>query len=189
MTAPKGVPADRSRVVELLGEPRFNSFFDPAWEGLESELGLALPDDYKWFVSAFGPCVLHGTFYVPHPQGVSLNLPDYIAYVSEEARDAREHLPEEFPNPVVPEAGGLVPVVETFQGDRVFLRPPADDDGWTVMVGWDTMRWDWHRMGFVAFLERVLGEPPEIPLISRDSFEWPEVPYRLSEYRNANSAS
>ncbi|MFK0252046.1 SMI1/KNR4 family protein [Streptomyces sp. NPDC090445] len=180
---------DPSRLVSLLGEPQFNSFSDPAWDRVEGEWGLALPDDYKWFVSAYGPCVLYGTFYVSHPRGAALNLPGYIAYVSQEARTSQDYCPEEFPHPVIPEAGGLVPVVETFEGDRVFLRPPDDGtDDWTVMVRWDTWEWDWHRMGFVDFLERVLSEPAEVPLISRDCFEWVDVPYRLAEHREADEA-
>ncbi|MEU8779154.1 SMI1/KNR4 family protein [Streptomyces sp. NPDC048606] len=185
---------DFSHVISLLGEPRFGGFSDapsdPAWDRLEGELGTVLPEEYKSFVSAYGPCVLHGTFYVSHPRGAALNLPGFISRVSREARDSQGYHPEEFPYAVAPEPGGLVPVIATFDSDLVFLRPPGDGaDEWTVMIRWDTFRWEWHRTGFVAFLERVLGEPEEIPLISRESFEWSEVPYEVSEYQEADTPS
>ncbi|CAL9453100.1 SMI1/KNR4 family protein [Streptomyces sp. Tu 3180] len=49
-----------AEIQALLGEPRFN-WSDPApWTGLEQELGIEFPADFREIVDAYGSVVING---------------------------------------------------------------------------------------------------------------------------------
>ncbi|MFJ3729760.1 hypothetical protein ACIPQC_04275 [[Kitasatospora] papulosa] len=58
-----------SEVRALLGEPRFN-WSDPApWIGLERELRIEFPSDFREIVDAYGPISVNGQLCLKHPAG------------------------------------------------------------------------------------------------------------------------
>ncbi|MFB7188843.1 hypothetical protein ACFCZT_26805 [Streptomyces sp. NPDC056230] len=58
-----------AEITALLGEPRFN-WSDPApWIGLEQELGIEFPADFREVVDAYGSIEINKLLYLKHPAG------------------------------------------------------------------------------------------------------------------------
>ena len=53
-----------------MGEPEVNGDIRRDWGSLEASYGKALPDDYKWFVSAYGSGCVNDQLYFFHPRAV-----------------------------------------------------------------------------------------------------------------------
>ncbi|MFF0451712.1 SMI1/KNR4 family protein [Streptomyces sp. NPDC004609] len=159
---------------DFLGVPQVNSDVSSDWDALESIYGDHLPDDYKKFVSAYGPGCVNDQLYIFHPrasgsEGLRLGL------LWEQASQTYEQLsrddPEAYPYPIHPARGGFVPIGRSTSGNHVFLVPPGSGGReWQVAVemgGWALL-----EMGFTDFLWHALREDLEVPVIEGEpSFE------------------
>ncbi|MEW9512518.1 SMI1/KNR4 family protein [Streptomyces bacillaris] len=66
-------------VLDMLGEPAIRrGRTNGAWRDLESDLGFALPDDYKTIIDAYAPVHLYGHLYLHHPATERWNLRRWI---------------------------------------------------------------------------------------------------------------
>ncbi|TLQ45180.1 SMI1/KNR4 family protein [Streptomyces marianii] len=138
------------------------------WSEFEAGKGLALPRDYKEFVSSYGPCEIYSDLCVSHPRGAVLNLGGLIDRVIFECDSLRRGFPEDYPYPIFPEGGGIVPVAETSTGTQVNLLPPHGAwSDWTVVVNWQGW-WSHHPFGFTEFLFRALSGDSSISLFEED---------------------
>jgi hypothetical protein len=136
-----------------------NHDVDFDWRDFESEFGIALPQDYKSFISSYGPCVISDTLTLFHPRAPeaddSLSLRWEIRSVAF-AYELTE--PSLVPYRIFPAPGGVFPVGHTTFGHRVFLRPRAYRvvDDWAVLVDWGG-EWLDYQMGFEEFLLKALS--------------------------------
>ncbi|MFF3848266.1 SMI1/KNR4 family protein [Streptomyces sp. NPDC002328] len=160
-----------SRFRELLGQSKVNGDVIRDWRTLEMRSGVGLPDDYKEFVTAYGPGCVNDQLYLFHPraeggdEGLRLeSLWEQAAYgYSELSLSA----PEMYPHPVYPAPGGCIPVARSISGNYVFLAPPGNGTScWSVML--DVGQWVELQMSFTDFLWAALLGELEIPVIEGD---------------------
>ncbi|MFF9778898.1 SMI1/KNR4 family protein [Streptomyces sp. NPDC013978] len=142
---------------------------------MEADLTERLPEDYKEFVTAYGPGCISDQLYLFHPRAAGgdqgLNL--YLLW--EQASSAfaelsRSH-PELYPFAVHPAPGGCLPVCRSISGNHVFIQPPVNPgEGWSVIV--EMGEWARLDMSFTDFLWSALRGELDVPIIEGDaSFE------------------
>jgi len=162
------VVAVLSEVRALLGEPRFN-WSDPApWIGLERELGIEFPSDFREIVDAYGSISVNGQLYLKHPAGHLLHsLGVMVRRDLELWRE--EDMAEFLPAPVGSGPGELMPVATATTGEAVFLRVPDDASSpWRVVVQeFDSPAWTLYEMTFGEWLLDYL-RGRDVTLCSRD---------------------
>ncbi len=114
------------------------------WEHVEESLGLALPEDYKRFINAYG----NGGFYKslsiisPFGRDNSLdshgNLLRWIKSGSEEYSSMKasfgRHNPEKFPFAAYPELGGLLAIGGIETGGIIYYRTQGQPSQWTIVI-------------------------------------------------------
>ncbi|MFF2012934.1 SMI1/KNR4 family protein [Streptomyces sp. NPDC058195] len=157
-----------SEITALLGEPRFN-WSDPApWDGLERELGVELPADFREITDAYGSIEINKQLYLEHPAGHLLHslgrsVRDDLAFWREE--DMAEFLP----SPVGADQGELIPVASATTGEAVFLRVPDSPSAlWRVVVQeFDSPAWTLYEMTFGEWLLAYL-KGRDVTLCSRN---------------------
>jgi hypothetical protein len=117
------------------------------WSGLESELGLTLPDDFKQLVQAYGEGVFCDFLYTfPRTEpfgGMSLLLNQGVVAGHAEAR---QEAPEDYPYPLYPEPGGLFIWGGTINGDTLCWLTAGDPSTWPVVV-WVQRGAEWAQFG------------------------------------------
>jgi hypothetical protein len=101
------------------------------WADAERFLGIALPAEYKSFIDTYGEGKIDGFLTIYSPLGVDFG-PRLVSALGA-ASATRAGLPDDFPFPLFPEEGGLLPCGQTDNGDLVWLRP-AHAESWTVVV-------------------------------------------------------
>ncbi|MGW4750725.1 SMI1/KNR4 family protein, partial [Streptomyces sp. NPDC004290] len=171
----KGHPMDISRFCELLGQPSVNGDMGRDWQELEVRTGVSLPDEYKRFVSAYGPGCVNDQLYLFHPRAVEggegLRLESLWEQASFAYAELSRSVPEMYPHPVHPAVGGCVPVARSVSGNHVFLAPPQIvGGGWSVVL--EMGDWLSLPMSFTEFLWAALRGELGIPVIEGEaSFE------------------
>ncbi|MFH8842386.1 SMI1/KNR4 family protein [Streptomyces sp. NPDC017868] len=160
--------ATLSEIRALLGEPRFN-WSDPApWTGLERELGVEFPADFREIVDAYGSVSINGQLYLKHPAGHLLHeLGKDIRLDLEFWRE--EDMAGFLPSRAGAGPGELLPVATATTGEMVFLRvPDAPSSPWRVLVQeMDSPSWTLYEMTFGAWLLAYL-KGRDVTLCSRD---------------------
>ncbi|MGW1106448.1 SMI1/KNR4 family protein [Streptomyces sp. NPDC002540] len=140
-------------ITALLGEPRFN-WSDPApWIGLEQELGIEFPADFREVVDAYGSIEINKQLYLKHPADHLLHsLGEKIRGDLELWRD--EDMVEFLPSPVGAAPGELMPVASATTGEAVFLRIPDNPSSrWRIVVQeFDSPAWTLYEMTFGEWL-------------------------------------
>ena len=146
--------ADRiRRLAELVGvtAPERRSF---DWAAVEAVLGVQLPSDYKllaeWFPEGFVREFVRILLPEVWPDGRA-RFPDEFALGVVESmrrcRDGGEEYGGEYPYPLFPEPGGLLPWgwIGT-PGVAFWLTGPGDPDTWPVVVATEEADY-WERVG------------------------------------------
>jgi len=113
------------------------------WAPIETELGLALPSEYKDYVSYFPPGVFGGVITPEHPglRGGPARFVERIRLLADLFRGwPNEQRP---PMPGYPEQGGLIPWAD-FEGDSAlcWLSEGDDPDLWPVFAANDENRYE-----------------------------------------------
>lgn len=157
-----------SRFRELLGRPFVNGDVEQDWAVVEARSGVAFPDDYKCFVTAYGPGCLNDQLYLFHPRAVGgdegLRLESLWEQASYAYSELSRNAPELYAYSVHPEPGGFIPVARSVSGNHVFLAPPdAGYTDWFVVV--EMGQWVLLRMSFTDFLWKALRGELEVPLL------------------------
>ncbi|MDX2811894.1 SMI1/KNR4 family protein [Streptomyces sp. PA03-5A] len=154
-------------VIDMLGPPE-DRFADPsAWLRLETELGLALPSDYKKIIDSYAPVIVNAHLYLNHPATEWWNLSQWmretITAFTDVDWDGLDLDPDEDPRELfgLPELtfgtmAGLWPIASTDRGEYVFLvRGPGEEDERLIVVDGD-LWWAEHRVSFAEWLHRYL---------------------------------
>ncbi|WP_405764661.1 SMI1/KNR4 family protein [Streptomyces sp. NBC_00080] len=141
------------------------------WQLVEQRSGLALPDDYKQFVTAYGPGCINDQLYVFHPRaagdGRGLRLEVLWGQAEAAYSELRDSAPDKYPYSVYPAPGGLVPVARSISGNYVFLRPPRGGVMyWSVVI--DMGQWIQFDMSFTEFLWAAIRGELEAPIVEGD---------------------
>ncbi|MEU8848148.1 SMI1/KNR4 family protein [Streptomyces sp. NPDC048564] len=157
-----------SRFREILGQPLVNGESERDWGALEARSGVTLPDDYKAFVTAYGPGCLNDQLYLFHPRAMGgddgLRLESLWEQSSYAYSELSQNAPEMYPYAVHPAPGGCIPVARSTSGNCVFVAPPRGDGGsWSVVL--DMGQWMHLPMSFTDFLWAALRGELEVPLI------------------------
>ncbi|MFF0473168.1 SMI1/KNR4 family protein [Streptomyces sp. NPDC004284] len=151
-----------------MGEPRFN-WSDPApWTGLERELGVEFPADFRAIVDAYGSISINGQLFLKHPAGHLLHeLGKDIGLDLEFWRE--EDMAGFLPGRAGAGPGELLPVATATTGETVFLRvPDGPSSPWRVLVQeMDSPSWTLYEMTFGAWLLAYL-KGRDVTLCSRD---------------------
>lgn len=107
------------------------------WETLYEALGTKLPDDFVALISDYGA----GRFFIfLHPFSPFSEERPMHKMVKEALwaeREIKTSFPEDFPFPLHPEPGGLLPWAVTDNGDRVFWKTEGAPNAWTIVV-WES---------------------------------------------------
>ncbi|MFF3329347.1 SMI1/KNR4 family protein [Streptomyces sp. NPDC002888] len=138
------------------------------WQALEAQSGLILPDDYKEFVSAYGPGCVNDQLYVFHPRAAGGSEGLRLEILWEQASSAYSELSREaeemYPYPIHPEPNGCVPIARSTSGNHVFLSPGRTGGAdWFVVL--DMGQWIPLQMSFTEFLWAALHEELDVPVI------------------------
>ncbi len=138
------------------------------WEAVESALGTALPEDFKSLVESYGSgdfcsfVFLHTPFGDGELVSIALGLRDGH-------HDYRSGQPENYPYPLHPEPGGLLPWGGTTSGDLLCWLTHGPPHTWPVVV-WDANRtYEVHDMPASEFLDRWSSGRIDSALLPTDS--------------------
>ncbi|WP_433728566.1 hypothetical protein ACQP0C_39310 [Nocardia sp. CA-129566] len=153
------------------------------WEQSQSVFGVALPEDYRAFVDAFGAGTVGDrlTLLTPWPE-LGTGKPvlggwrDVAAEIGSILRGHRSEYPEYFPYAFYPESGGLLNWAQGVGGEQCFwLTEDPDPSAWPIVI-WDKAEWYRYGPGTVALLIRALsGDDPFLTELIRsdpDSAAW-----------------
>lgn len=125
--------------------------YDGPWEAIETELGTALPQDYKDFVRLYGG----GQFMEFLGVHVPMSWSPYVRLVPEAHAAARvfASFEGELPHPLWPSPGGLLAFGKTDFGDYLFWLTRGAPDDWPVVVwGRGLQRFETFDCGLTDFL-------------------------------------
>jgi hypothetical protein len=106
------------------------------WPEIEYKIGTPLPWDYKEYIYKYGNGRLLGSFWVlnPYSKNKHLNLFPKMDFHHSRLRKERGMPELHQPNPVFPEAEGLLLFCTTDNGDSLFWKTKGTPDEWTIVV-------------------------------------------------------
>ncbi len=143
------------------------------WPAVEAALGTALPDDYKRFTEQYGSGKFDDFLYLFNPfapAGQDGNLLYEKDAVLAAYTETRAKFPDRLPWPPFPEAGGVLPLGRSDNGDELYwVTDPVPAD-WTVaLVEARAASHELHRTPVTGFLADLVGGalqtqilPPEV---------------------------
>ncbi|MFE5486637.1 SMI1/KNR4 family protein [Streptomyces sp. NPDC056527] len=143
-------------VLAMLGEPRrAHEDSAAAWERLEADCDVELPDDFKRIVEAYAPVEVNRHLVLLHP---SEDLGMWIGKTNEAFQGTAWD--EDVACPGFEETGpqfggrmGLVPLATTDRGDYVFAARNEKACGWRMLTcDGDEQDFYEYRMGFAEWL-------------------------------------
>ncbi|MER5350107.1 SMI1/KNR4 family protein [Kitasatospora sp. NPDC002551] len=170
LTDPAEAVGELERAVPGLAALRLPERRAVDWQVIETELGVALPGDYKLLRDRYPPFVL-GDFLgfggpdPGHERRWALGRIEGLEDVAELCEEADLAVPlHPYPHP-----GGLLPWAGSNQGDLfLWTTSPAGPDEWTVTVASRSSAW-WHYTGgavqFLADLVSGAVHPWALPRI------------------------
>ncbi|MFF4041142.1 SMI1/KNR4 family protein [Streptomyces sp. NPDC001816] len=146
------------RLIEVL-EADTTAAQQQDWSGIESELQVPLPDDYKEFIEHVGGGKVDGYLYILAPS--SPNQHYDLAKSAAERQEAYEDIFdfEDKPAQLEPEGSRIIPWATTDNGEWLFWRilPGQEPTDFAVLVNEARgERWEFHEMGFAEYLTAVL---------------------------------
>lgn len=128
-----------------------------AWPSTEAELGIVLPPDYKEYINTFGTGEI-GRFltpFNPFSANTFVNLGDQIQRQLEVYREIREM--EDFPYPLHPEPGGLLPWATTRNGDVLSWLTDGEPDRWSIVISQARSdEYEHHDEDMTGFLAKLI---------------------------------
>ncbi len=129
------------------------------WLAVEQRLGIALPADYKDYITSFGTGYLGKFLWIfsPFARKTTLNLECQIRVRLDALREIKRQFPNDVPFKAFPESGGLLPCGATGNGDCLYWLTEGAPEKWPILVN-ESRGPDWVRfaMPLTAFLVGVL---------------------------------
>jgi hypothetical protein len=136
----------------------FESGRDEDWSKIELELGTALPDDFKKFITLFGTGQLGSFIYVLNPFAANefVNLFKQIQESLDANKEIRKDFPEAVPFSLYPEQNGILPWAFTDNGDVLCWLTKGQPDEWIVVVQESRLaEWEQFSESMSGFLTKL----------------------------------
>ncbi|GIF67475.1 hypothetical protein Ais01nite_55100 [Asanoa ishikariensis] len=152
-------------LVRLVPPPSRPVHADGDWAEVERLLGVAVPADYRALVAAYGAGQFAdiGLLTPFTDAGTHANLVWQAGDFLGRFADARDEFPEDFPYPLHPEPGGLLPWAGTGNGVQLCWLTEGDPDAWPVVVFDFALRCDRYDLGAVDLLHGHLSGRAPVP--------------------------
>lgn len=126
-----------SRLIELVPPPAtpFEIGTLEEWRDRESDIGVALPTDYRDLVLTYGTGLFAGFYRIYNPFAASqyMSLMASITRVCGQNRVSQQSFPDRFPYPYFPEASGLIPWGNDENGNDYFWLAEGPVETWNVV--------------------------------------------------------
>jgi hypothetical protein len=129
------------------------------WSKVEKDLGVALPADYKEFVSRYGTGLLSGFIRVFNPFAKSeyTNLVASVRRIGATNQMLRASEGARFPYSVFPDPAGLLPWGTDDNGNYYYWLTRGEPDHWPVVVGAGRhAKWQQFDVSMTTFLGKGL---------------------------------
>lgn len=139
------------------------------WGQVEDDLGVALPDDYKWLAEQYGPGSFDEFLSILHPS--SPFYPTRLVEAAERAAEILDQLHASGREKIPYETNDLLAVGKTDNGDTIYwVTDPQDTpNAWKVVAnGARNTKWPRFDGGIVEFLVAVLSGAARIDVFPRD---------------------
>ena len=106
------------------------------WKEAEKEIGTALPEDYKEFISTYGTGSISHEFQIMNPfsKNKFFNLAIQHEAIRESWAELHEEFPRDHPYPPWPNLGGILRWGTTGNGDDIFWLTKEMPNEWSVVV-------------------------------------------------------
>jgi hypothetical protein len=130
------------------------------WPRVETELGTALPEDFKRFTELYGSGKFDDFLYLLNPFAADPagNLVAARDTMLEAYAESRAKFPDRLPLPPWPEPGGLLPLGRSDNGNELYWLTGGEPDGWGVVAfAGRSTRHEIHRHPVTEFLARLLS--------------------------------
>ncbi|MFF8955593.1 SMI1/KNR4 family protein [Streptomyces sp. NPDC014894] len=151
---------DLQALFAMMGEPDGRHADPAAWEALEDELEVVLPDDYKTFVDAYAPIQVNGMhFDHPAAPGTLLRFMKQTISTFQEVVFEEDVLCPgyESTGPLFGGAEGMTPLCQNDRGDYVFLAPAGKTEPCRILsCDADEQDFYGYRMSFSTWFRRYL---------------------------------
>jgi hypothetical protein len=125
------------------------------WVVVEATLGTGLPGDFKAFTELYGSGMVDDFLYLfnPFAAGEDGNLLAEKDRVLAGYRQTRARFPDRLPLPPFPDAGGVLPLGRTGNGDELYWVTEGGPDDWPVAL-WESRAalQEVHAMPVTGFL-------------------------------------
>jgi hypothetical protein len=144
------------------------------WQAVAAAVGTGLPSDYKAFIARYGTGRVSGFVWVYNPfeENAHLNLLSCYRTILDADREIRESFPDDVPEPLFPERGGLLPWAVTDNGDRLYWRTNGEPDSWPVVV-WESRgpRYESYALSMAGFLLAWLNGEITVPVFPPEDWQ------------------
>lgn len=157
------------KLKQLLPVPDMPRDNQGDWSKVESNFGIALPDDYKEFIENYGSFHISNFLWLLNPFAESENL--NLLQRQEPSRDAYNSLKnEKIPYDFFPKEGGLILVGLTDNGDMVFWK--THPGRWKIVVN-EARGQEWFSFdgGISEFIAGLLSGAVNCPIFPPGVFK------------------
>ena len=155
-------------LLKLLPAPLKPTHADGDWGGVESELGLQLPSDYKQVIQTYGYGEFCDDLSLINPF-VGKSYSSNANAIIQQWQQIAELCSVEYP--FFPEKGGLLPCAVNVNGHYISWRTDGDPNDWDIVI-WDSSEPSYvtsNDKPFVDLLYALLaGSSPQANLLLPD---------------------
>ena len=125
------------------------------WAEVEAAMGTGLPEDFKAFTELYGSGKVDDFLYLfnPFAEGQDGNLLFEKDRVLAAYAETRAKFPQRLPLPPFPEAGGVLPLGRTDNGDELYWATGGATGDWpVVLLEARAARQELHHLPVTGFL-------------------------------------
>ena len=141
------------RIAERVPPPREVVQGGGDWAVAERTLGTALPEDFKRLVGTYGRGDFYGALCLCSPFGGADNPVLLTGDVLDDYGPLRDDSPEDFPHPLYPEPGGLLPWAVTDHSAHLCWLTEGPPASWPVVLWSREDDYETYDCGAAAFLD------------------------------------
>jgi len=141
------------------------------WCELESYLKTSLPQEYKQFVSTYGPGGIDGFiwFYGPFENHSNINFREQVNSGLAVYKEMKQKFPDLYQFDLFPKVGGLLPFGITDNGDTLYWLTNGEPDNWSIVVhDVRSPEYEIYDIKFTSFLILLLNKDIECKIFPDD---------------------
>lgn len=185
-----GLDEAKHRLMARLRPPMFPVGAAGDWKAVETQLGVQLPADYKWYIETYGLGYVCDLLMVISPFPSGRNLSDFNSWAAlnmQRCADTGYLQPHSYS--YYPSQGGLLAFAKTLDYNWLFWETAGAADVWRIVVLCQApqrlIKSEYNSIVelLLALLELRVAIEPGSP-ISEGSFEEPQdfIPYDQSKH-------